>query len=255
MPAVSERYAQWVLEDRFSAGRPDLAAAGVELRNDVGAYEAMKGRMLNASHMLLAYPAILCGYRLVHEAMDDLLLRRLLTQFMERDVISSLTAPGGVSLHAYKKSVLERFSNPAVADQLLRVAGDGAAKLPVFHSKTIAALVGKGGDVRRAAFLLACFRSYLDGVDEHGAAFDVIEPHLTEADWALLRGDDPLAALKISPFSRLSLAKDASFARAFLTLTTSNDKVGTQATPRTLVHTLQDIRIIDGRHHKSKVSL
>ena len=64
-PAVAEPFTQWVLEDRFSACRPDLAAAGAVFSDEVHAHEAVKGRMLNASHMLLAYPALQCGYRTV----------------------------------------------------------------------------------------------------------------------------------------------------------------------------------------------
>jgi mannitol 2-dehydrogenase/sorbose reductase len=226
VPAICEPFSQWVLEDRFSAGRPDLAAAGVMFADDVDAYEAVKGRLLNASHMLLAYPAILCGYRLVPDAMRDPLLRTLLEQFMERDAIPQLAAPGAVSLDAYKHTVLERFANPAVADQLLRVAHDGAAKIPVFHSKTIATLVANGRDLHRAAFLLACFRTYLGGADRQGARYQVAEPRLTEADWKLLNGGDPLAILKTSPFSALGLATNEKFAAAFLQLAAMMDAQG-----------------------------
>ncbi|WP_051971866.1 mannitol dehydrogenase family protein [Massilia sp. 9096] len=156
-PAVAEPFSQWVLEDKFSAGRPDLAFAGVTFSDDVHAYEAVKGRMLNASHMLLAYPALQYGYRTVPEAMRDPLLRRLLSRFMEHDVIPHLTPPPGVSLQAYKGTVLERFANPAVADQLLRVAHDGAAKIPVFHAATLATLLARYACARiRCSSTLTC---------------------------------------------------------------------------------------------------
>lgn len=225
VPVMAEEYAQWVLEDRFSSGRPDFAAVGVKLSNDVDLYEAMKGRMLNASHMLLAYPAILMGYRLVAEAMHDPLVVRLLREFMEDDVIPSLSAPGGVSLHKYKNQVLARFANPAVADQLLRVAHDGAAKT----------LVRKQGNVQRAAFLLACYAKYLSGVDEHGTAFEVAEPHLKDADWSMLRSDDPLAVLKISPFHKMSLAQDEMFTTAFHAVSRSLDSDGVRQTMQMLL--------------------
>ena len=34
-------------------------------------YETMKLRILNASHMAIAYPSALLGYETVHDAMDD----------------------------------------------------------------------------------------------------------------------------------------------------------------------------------------
>lgn len=234
-PAIGEPYMQWVLEDRFSNGRPDLAAAGVELRSDVHAYEAMKGRLLNAAHMLLAYPAILLGYRLVAEAMADPLLHQLLNRFMESDVIPHLDGPQGVSLYRYKDKVLERFANPAVADQLLRVAHDGAAKIPVFHAQTMDRLLGTGGNLERMAFLLACYASYLGGNDEQGQPFEVKEPRLDAADLALLAGTDPLALLHTSPFRGMALADDAALCGTYLAMVNAIDGQGVRATLRMML--------------------
>jgi mannitol 2-dehydrogenase len=221
LPAVAEPFSQWVLEDRFSAGRPDLAFAGVTFSADVHAYEALKGRMLNAAHMLLAYPALLCGYRTVPEAMRDPLLRRLLERFLEHDVIPYLAAPPGVSPHAYKDTLLRRFANPAVADQLLRVAHDGAAKIPVFHAETLATLLARGADTVRPALLLACFRLYLTGRDGNGAALDVIEPHFGAADRALFDAADPLTLLDTGPFAALRLRSHPDFVASYLRLADS----------------------------------
>ncbi|MCW5221466.1 mannitol dehydrogenase family protein [Verminephrobacter aporrectodeae subsp. tuberculatae] len=226
---VGERFTQWVMEDRFGAGRPDFGAVGVELRADVPAFEGIKGRLLNASHMLLAYPALLCGYRLVHEAMQDVRLANLLDRFMSLDVIPLLQAPAGVSLHAYKQQVLSRFNNAAVADQLPRIAHDGVSKIPVFHSSTLRALVDAGSDIRRAAFFLACFQRYFKGVDDQGLAFAVHEPQLSEEDrQSLLQGTDPLAVLRTTPFRALRLYDDMRFASAFLAASDAIEKSGTR---------------------------
>jgi len=214
-PVVAETFTQWVIEDRFSNGRPAFDAVGVEMKNDVEAYEAMKGRMLNASHMLLAYPAILLGYRLVHEAINDPDIAALLRAFFQHDVGPILELPPGVSSEAYGEKTLERFGNPAVADQLLRVAHDGAAKIPVFHAKTIDTLVRDKRDMRREALLLACFQEYLGGVDDRGEVFTVDEKKLTAADWELHESGDPMAVLHMSPFSSLHLAGNDVFVEHF----------------------------------------
>jgi mannitol 2-dehydrogenase len=216
VPAMSESFMQWVIEDRFCNGRPELEAVGVEVRDDVVAFEHMKGRMLNASHILLGYPALLCGYRIVHEALGDARLERLLETFLNRDVIPRLEGPKGVSLEAYRDAVLERFANPAVNDQLLRIGLDGASKLPVFHSRTLEMLLADGGALDREAFLFACFGAYLTGRDDRGQSFPVTEPRLSDDDWALIKGDDPLGVLKIASFARLGLAAHAGFTEAFL---------------------------------------
>jgi len=215
VPALGETFSQWVIEDLFSAGRPALETVGVELRSDVATFEFMKGRMLNASHVMLTYPALLCGYRIVHEAMGDQRLAKLLRSFLDNDVIPRLQGPPGVSLQAYRDAVLERFENPAINDQLLRIAFDGAAKFPVFHSRTLALLLEDRGDVEREAFLLACYARYLHGRDDKGQTFDVVEPRLTEADWNLVRGSDPLGLLRTSPFESLGLFNNAGFVAAY----------------------------------------
>ncbi|MBB3000428.1 mannitol 2-dehydrogenase/sorbose reductase [Paraburkholderia tropica] len=217
-PVIAETFTQWVIEDRFSCGRPPFERVGVELCDDVSEWEAMKGRMLNASHMLLAYPALLLGHRLVHDGMADPDIAALLRVFMTRDVAPILPWPPGVDGGAYIDNTIERFGNAALADQLARVAHDGASKIPVFHRKTIAKLERDGRDISRAALLLACFQQYLAGTDDRGDAFAVNETRLDAQDWALLASGDPLAMLRMSPFVGLGLDHSERFVARFLQL-------------------------------------
>lgn len=208
VPALTEEYRQWVVEDIFPTGRPAWEAQGVELRPDVERFESIKGRILNASHMLLSYPAALAGYRRVSDAASDPAIAELLTRFMAADAAPMLDAPSDVSLVDYQAMVVRRFANPYIPDTVLRVAHDGAAKLPVFHRSTAEGLLATGGDVRREALLIAAFRRYILGIDDHGDTFEVIEPHLTTEDWALLRSPDPVDALNASPFAAWGLTAD-----------------------------------------------
>ena len=232
IPAVAESFTQWVLEDNFPTGRPNLEAVGVELRPDVASFETIKGRMLNACHMLLAYPALLSGYRWVHDAMADSVLVELLRQFLNRDVIPHIEGPPGISLEAYAAGVLNRFANPAVGDQLLRIASDGASKLPTFHARTTEVLLAQGRDLRREALLIAGFRAYTRGVDDRGQQYEVVEPHLTQQDWTLLRSDDPSDALRTSPFRALGLAGHQSFLSQYVYLVEQIDVSGMASTVR-----------------------
>ncbi|GAA4965066.1 mannitol dehydrogenase family protein [Kineococcus glutinatus] len=216
LPALTEDYRQWILQDDFPTGRPAWEDLGVQLRPDVAAFEAVKGRLLNASHMLLAYPAALAGYRWVAEAAADPAIATVLTRFMAADAAPLLQAPAGVSLEHYQQMVVERFANPHLPDTVLRVAHDGAAKLPVFHRATAEGLLSTGGDLRRVALLLASFRQYTSGVDEHDRTFTVEEPHLSDADWSLLRSGDPLRALEASPFAAWRLGGSPTFVSAYL---------------------------------------
>lgn len=214
VPAMAESFNQWVSEDRFRYGRPRLEAAGVEFRDDVAEHVGVKGRMLNAAHMMMCWPSLLMGQRLVHEAMADDRVVALVRAFLDRDVIPYIDPPAGVRLDKYRAMIVERFSNPAVADQLLRVAGDGASKLPTFHAKTLSTLVAANADMRREAFMLACYARCLLGRDDAGSAFDVVEPVLKTADWALVRSG-PAGILRASPFAALDLQAHRPFMAAF----------------------------------------
>jgi mannitol-1-phosphate/altronate dehydrogenase len=215
LPVFAEDFIQWVVEDRFCAGRPVLEQVGVQITDDVEPYEQVKLRMLNATHSMLSYPGLLGGYELVHEAMADPRILAYLQAFLDRDVIPLLFAPPGMELAAYRDSVLTRFANAAVQDQLLRITSDGASKIPVFLRDTLRACLASGGDHRRLAYVLAAYVHYLGGTDDRGGRFTPVEPHLTEADHALAADPDPLAALGIGPLKALGLAGSGEFAASF----------------------------------------
>jgi mannitol-1-phosphate/altronate dehydrogenase len=215
LPVFAEDFSQWVVEDRFCAGRPALGQAGVQLTDDVAGYEQVKLRMLNASHSMLSYPGLLGGYRLVHEAMADPRVLAYLKDFLDRDVIPLLAAPPGMALGDYRDAVLTRFSNPAVNDQLSRITADGGSKIPVFLGDTLRACLERDGDHRRLAFLLAAFARYLGGLDDQGARFEPQEPHLTAADRALAADPDPTAPLRLSTFKGLGLEGADGFVASF----------------------------------------
>lgn len=213
-PVVAEAFTQWVIEDDFCNGRPDLAAAGVELVEDVAPFEAMKGRLLNASHMMLAFPGLLAGYRLADEAMRDERMQSLLRAFMDRDVLPIIEGPQGVSLEDYRDEVMRRFSNPAVGDQLLRIASDGANKIPTFLAATLGTALDQKRDLNRLAFVLACFARYFAGMDDHGQRFVPIEPNLPPAIIESI-ARDPLALLTAPPLAALKLDRSSAFRHTF----------------------------------------
>lgn len=188
----------------------------MQLTGNVGAYEQIKLRMLNASHTVLSFPGLLGGYRFVHEAMADPRILALLELFLDREVIPLLEAPPGMALDRYRDSVLERFSNPAINDQLSRITSDSGSKIPVFLSDTIQACLDRGSDHRRLAFTLAAFARYLAGINDAGDRFSPQEPHLTEADRALVDDADLAAPLRISTLRPLSLDRSPAFVESFV---------------------------------------
>ena len=70
-PVVAEPFRQWVVEDRFAAGRPRFEDVGVLLADNVHDWEIYKLRMLNATHSCMAYLMALHGVVYVDEAIGD----------------------------------------------------------------------------------------------------------------------------------------------------------------------------------------
>jgi mannitol 2-dehydrogenase len=174
-PVVCEPYAQWVLEDAFSAGRPPYERAGVQVVDDVEPYELMKLRLLNASHQALCYFAYLAGYRLVHEAAQDPLFRALLLGYMAEEGAPTLPPVPGVDLAAYQRQLVERFSNPQVRDTVARLCTESSDRIPKWLLPVVRHQLATGGELRRSAAVVASWARYAEGVDEQGEPIEVVD--------------------------------------------------------------------------------
>ncbi|MBP5952871.1 mannitol dehydrogenase family protein [Pseudomonas iridis] len=175
-PVVCEPFVQWVLEDKFVNGRPAWEKVGVQFTDDVSPYEEMKIKLLNGSHLALTYLGFLKGYRFVHETMNDPLFVRYMRAYMNLDVTPQLAPVPGIDLDDYKDTLVARFSNQAIADQLERVCSDGSSKFPKFTVPTINRLIADGRETRRAALVVAAWALYLKGVDENGDTYSIPDP-------------------------------------------------------------------------------
>jgi len=174
-PVVCEPFTQWALEDAFSAGRPPYEDAGVQVVDDVGPYELMKLRLLNASHQGLCYFAYLMGYRLVHEAAQDPLLRAFLLGYMDEEATPTLAPVPGVDLGEYKRTLIERFSNPEVRDTIARLCAESSDRIPKWLLPVIREQLAAGGEIRRSAAIVASWARYAEGVDEQGEPIEVVD--------------------------------------------------------------------------------
>ncbi len=216
-PVYCEDYLQWVVEDNFIAGRPEWESVGVEFTDDVAPYENMKLSLLNASHTLLSYPSLLSGYRKVDEAMRDERIVKFVRAFMEVDVTPYVPAPKGTDLALYKTTLIERFANRTVSDQISRLCGDGASKFPVYVMPIVEKMIANGDDMRRIAYLIAAYHNYLKyRVDDKGVGFEIFEPAILKEDISKLNDDDPAKFLSASPFASFDLLSDYKFVDLYL---------------------------------------
>ncbi len=131
------------------------------LSDDVHAWELYKLRLLNAGHSCIAYLCALGGLTLVDEALAEPAVRHFLQCFLADEAIPSLRPIDGHTREEYAATVVERFANPGVRDQIARLCIDGSAKFPTFLVPTIVYQLEAGGPVTRSALALAGWARYL----------------------------------------------------------------------------------------------
>ena len=159
-PVPAEPFTQWIVEDHFPLGRPELEEAGVQFVDDVTPYELMKLRLLNASHQALAYLGAPLGYLLVDEAMGDDRVRDYLSRYMADEASPTLGELPGIDLAGYRDTLLERFSNPNVRDTLVRLATDGGNRMATFTLPAIRDNLAAGRPVELGAAMVAAWAEY-----------------------------------------------------------------------------------------------
>jgi mannitol 2-dehydrogenase len=212
-PVVSEPFRQWVMEDDFASGRPAWDDAGALFSDRIHDWEQYKLRMLNAGHSSIAYLAALAGIAHVHEAMAVPELRIFLEGLLHREAIPTLVEIPGHPPGDYAASVLERFANVGVRDQIQRLCIDGSAKFPTFLIPTIERQLETGGPIERAATALAGWARYLGVVDPEQQAYD------RHAKVARRYGADamaePLAFLNYEPVFPEPVRRSSRFRDAF----------------------------------------
>jgi mannitol 2-dehydrogenase len=171
-PVVAEPFRQWVLEDDFAADRPPWENVGALFTDRIHDWELYKLRLLNAGHSCIAYLSALTGITFVHEAMAVPAMRTFLAELLHREAMPTLDEIPGHPREHYIASVLERFANPGVRDQIARLCVDGSAKFATFVIPTIARQLELDGPIERATTALAAWARYLAVVDPEAQSFD-----------------------------------------------------------------------------------
>ncbi|PBC10722.1 mannitol dehydrogenase family protein [Mesorhizobium sp. WSM3859] len=128
-PVMTEPFRQWVVEDRFPAGRPAWERFGVTMVEDVGPFEDMKLRLLNGAHSGIAYLGLLSGHATVDRAFADPAIR-LFVDRLWAEAIPTLPQDAGLDPIPYTAELADRFSNTALAHRTAQIANDGSQKLP-----------------------------------------------------------------------------------------------------------------------------
>lgn len=177
-PVMTESFKQWVIEDHFPLGRPAWERVGAQMTSDVLPYEKMKLRLLNASHQALCYSGMLSGLQFAHETMADPLIQKIVRNMMDVEVTPLLSEPPGIDLADYKKTLIARFANPAIRDQLARIGTEGSARIPKFVLPSVIEHLERGdhGPMELLCFTVASWFRYLTGTDDGGGPLPINDP-------------------------------------------------------------------------------
>ena len=178
-PVATEPFTQWVIEDRFAAGRPRLEASGVQFSDDVAGWEQMKLRLLNAAHSTIAYLGVSAGWATVDAAIAHAPLEALVRRLWRDEATPALAASLRPQAPVYCDRLLARFKNPALAHRTLQIAADGTKKIPLRWLPTITALAAEGRRWPCLALALAAWIRCLSGTDDQGRPVMLDDPLAT----------------------------------------------------------------------------
>jgi fructuronate reductase len=208
----TERFFQWVVEDSFPLGRPDWEAAGVIFTDDVSAFEAMKLRMLNGTHSMLAYAGFHAGDAYVRDVMADAPLATLVRRHLAA-AAATLPPIEGIDTGAYAEALLRRFENPAIAHETFQIAMDGSEKMPQRIFAAIPDARRAGTPVRAFAFATAAWLRHVSGRTHDCAPYDLRDP-IADRLHALAAGQDAagiVAGLRGTEILPPAVARDDGF--------------------------------------------
>ncbi|MBY3499913.1 mannitol dehydrogenase family protein [Rhizobium laguerreae] len=195
-PVYCEEFKQWVLEDKFTAGRPALEKVGVTFVADVTPYEHMKIRILNGGHAAIAYPAALMDIHYVHDSMEDPLIRAFLAKLEKDEIIPIVPPVPNTSLADYFALIEHRLLNPKIADTIPRLAQDGSNRQPKFILPSTLDNLRQGRDVVGLALVSALWCRYFAGTTDSGKDIVFNDASAERLHAAALKAkDDPSAFL------------------------------------------------------------
>lgn len=181
-PVTHENYRQWVIEDSFCAGRPDWDRAGVTFSDSVHDYEAMKIRILNAGHQVIANPGEILSLATISQCMAHPLIRAFFRKVQEQEIAPLVKPVPLITPEAYVDLIERRFSNPAIVDTTRRVAFDGSSRHSGFVLPILREALASGRSLEGLALVEALWARMCEGTREDASIIAPNDPH-----WERLR--------------------------------------------------------------------
>lgn len=176
VPVTHENFRQWVVEDKFCAGRPPLEQVGVTISDRVHDFEAMKLRMLNGGHQIIVAPADILGLTTISQTMQDPLIKGMFRKIARSEIAPHIRAVPGMKPDAYVDLIDARFSNPAIVDTVRRVAFDGSSRHTGAVLPIIRDAIASGAPLDGLALSQALWARMCAGTREDGSQIEPNDP-------------------------------------------------------------------------------
>jgi mannitol 2-dehydrogenase len=176
VPVTHESFRQWVIEDNFCAGRPDWGKVGATITDNVHDFEAMKIRILNGGHQVIAGVGDLLSLATIADCMAHKKVVGLFRKVAREEIAPLVKAVPEMSPQDYVDLVVERFSNPHIIDTTRRVAFDGSSRHPGFIIPTIRDGLLAGTPVEGLALVSAIWARMCEGTREDGSQIEPNDP-------------------------------------------------------------------------------
>ncbi|MDE1176376.1 MAG: mannitol dehydrogenase family protein [Edaphobacter sp.] len=177
-PVPTEPWFQWVIED-FDGPRPLWEAGGARFVTDVAPFELAKLRMLNGTHMLLAYVGALAGKNTVAEAAGDRTIGTLALRFMQKEQAAHVPFPS-VTLDQYAKDLMQRFRNPAIVHMIERIGRNGSGKIATRVLEPMRQNLEAGIPVQGAMLLIASWIRWFALHEQDELDVQLVDPRADE---------------------------------------------------------------------------
>lgn len=215
VPVTHENFRQWVIEDAFCQSRPDWDKVGATFTQDVHSFEAMKIRMLNAGHQILANAGEILGLPTIAACMSDAQIASFFRKVQIDEIAPHVTAVPGITPEAYLDLITRRFSNPEIHDTTRRVAFDGSSRHAGFILPILRDALAAGTSISGLALIEALWARMCHGTREDGSMIEANDPIWTDLVAAAERSrTEPIAWLQQTQIYG-DLAQDEAFATAF----------------------------------------
>ena len=186
----TEEFSQWVVEDDFANGRPNLEKVGVEFVRDIEPFEKLKLTMLNGSHSLIAYLGTYAGLKTVDEVIAKSEFYDFIKKYM-LEIAAPLVEglPKEISTDDYAGKLLHRFANPHLKHKTEQIAMDGSKKVPQRWLGSLEYLLDENKDFDVLAAGLAGWILFCSSFDENGKPLEISDPLQVEYQGIYERAD------------------------------------------------------------------